>query len=85
MVRDTSLLAYYDVKRNLGERQQRVYDTIKTLGCPTNLEISRYLSLPINSVTPRTYELVDKDLVVFCEKRICSIGGRTSRSWRIAV
>ena len=81
-MRDTSLLAWSDVKQQLGERQKKVYDAIKTLGCPTNLEISKYLKIPINSITPRTNELVEQGLVVLCEKRTCTFSGRTCCSWR---
>ena len=83
MMRDTSLLAYTDIKPELGERQQKVLDAIKTLGCPTNLEISKYLKIPINSITPRTNELVEQGLAVLCEKRTCTISGRTCCSWRV--
>jgi len=83
MVRDTSILAYTDIKPELGDRQQKVYDAIKKLGCPTNLEISKYLKIPINSITPRTNELVEQGLVVLCEKRPCTFTGRTCCSWRV--
>tara|TARA_R110000744_G_scaffold347100_1_gene452638 strand:+ start:267 stop:527 length:261 start_codon:yes stop_codon:yes gene_type:complete len=83
MVRDTSLSAYQEIKIELGKRQQLVYDMIKKLGCPTNLEISKFSKVPINQITPRTNELVKLGFVVECEKRECSVSGRTVWSWRI--
>tara|TARA_R110000787_G_scaffold1459_8_gene6017 strand:- start:1162 stop:1425 length:264 start_codon:yes stop_codon:yes gene_type:complete len=84
MMRDTSLDTYRDIKPSLGHREQIVYDTIKTLGCPTDLEIAKYLHFKDpNKVRPRRKGLVDKGAVVECEKRICSISGRTVWSWRI--
>ncbi len=82
-VRDTSLDAYQSIRPQLGARQQAVYDAIRTLGCPTNTELSRYLRLPINQITPRTNELREKGFVTECEKRTCGVTGRTVWSWRV--
>ncbi len=82
-MRSTSLDAYNDVKKELGDRQKLVLDWIKKLGCPTNLEISKFSGIPINQVTPRTNELVKMGLVTECEKRQCSISKRTVWSWRV--
>ena len=84
MLRDTSLDSFQEIKKELGKRQQLVYDIIKKLGCPTNLEMSRYSNVPINQITPRTNELVKLGFVKECEKRTCSISGKTVWSWRIA-
>jgi hypothetical protein len=81
-MRDTSLDAYRSIKIELGKRQQLVYNAIKTLGCPTNLEISRWLNIPINQITPRTNELVKLGMVVEHERRLCSISRRKAISWR---
>lgn len=83
MMRSTSLDAYQEIKPELGARQQVVLDGIKKLGCPTNLELSKYLYIPINQITPRTNELVKKGLVIECEKRQCSVSGRIAISWRV--
>lgn len=82
-MQETSREAYQYIRDSLGERQQLVFDGILKLGCPTNLELSKYLHIPINQVTPRTNELVKMFFVTECEKRICSISGRTAISWRI--
>ena len=84
-IQQTSLEAYQDIKRNLGARQQKVYDAIKTLVCPTNLEISGYTRLPINVVTPRTNELVKKGFVKEFERRECTVSGRMAIAWCVAL
>lgn len=83
-MRETSLDAYTDIKPHLGKSQQFVYDAIKTLGCPTDLEITKYLHLKDpNKVRPRRKELLDKGFITECEKRTCSVSLRTVWSWRI--
>jgi predicted transcriptional regulator len=81
-VRQTSLEAYDDIQPSLGARQEEILNAIKKLGCPTNLEISKYKRIPINQVTPRTKELREMGLVVECEKRECGVSGRTAMTWR---
>lgn len=76
-------MAYMDIKKDLGKRQLYIYDIIKKLGCPTNLEISKFSRLPINQVTPRTNELVKHGMVIEHEKRNCSISGRIVMTWRV--
>ena len=82
-MRETSLEAYDDVKENIGKRQMEVLDIIRILGCPTNLEISKYSGMPINHVTPRNKELREKGYVTECEKRPCSVSGKSAMSWRL--
>ena len=80
---DTSLDAYQDIKSELGYRQKVVLDVIKYLGNPTNTEISKFLGLPINQITPRTNELVNKlHLVKEAGKKECKVTGRIVMSWR---
>jgi len=82
MVQDTSRHAYtYSVLPNLGERQREVYDYLLENGPLTNLEIADSLNLPINSVTPRTNELVHMGLVHLYERRKCMVSGRTAMAW----
>jgi len=83
-MRDTSLLAYSDIRPELGYKQQMVYDAILKLGCPTDLEISQYLGLnDPNKVRPRRNELMKQGRITECEKRTCSVSGRTVWSWRV--
>ena len=79
----TSIEAYNAIKKELGQRQQEVYDGFLGNGSCTNLEISKAMGIPINSVTPRTNELVKLGRIVKDCKRNCSISGRLSISWKV--
>lgn len=65
-VRDTSLMAFLEVKENkikLGEMQERVFNYIKNnYGC-CDKEISIGLDTQINSITPRRNELIDLNFI----------------------
>jgi len=82
-VRQTSIEAYSRIKKELGKRQQEVYDGFLGNGTCTNLELSRLLGIPINQITPRTNELVKLGFVVEVEKRQCSVSGKKAISWRV--
>lgn len=89
-VRDTSLRAYAgDVKPTLGDRQRIVYRALQeqhALGVVsmTNSELAEMLSWPINTITPRIYELRAKGVVVEDCKRACKLTGRMAYAWRVA-
>ena len=80
-VRQTSIEAYSRIKKELGKRQQEVYDGFLGNGTCTNLELSKSLGIPINQITPRTNELVKLGFVA--EKRQCSVSGKKAISWRV--
>jgi len=83
-MRDTSLDSYQEIKPTLGHAQGVVFETIKALGCPTDLEIMKFLHFSDpNKVRPRRKELLDKGFITECEKRACSISKRTVWSWRV--
>ena len=82
LVRQTSLEAYSRIKKELGSRQQEIFDCFEGNGSCTNLEVSKMIGVPINCVTPRTNELVKLGLVIEDEKRNCNVSGRKSISWR---
>ena len=82
---DTSLDAWQSVKQTLGTRQQAVYDIIQYLKSPTNTEISKFMGMPINSITPRTNELRAKGMVRDAGKRICNVTGQLVHSWRVVI
>ena len=83
-MRSTSLDTYSDIKPDLGDRQKIVFDAICKLGCPTDLEITKFLGLKDpNKVRPRRNELLKQGRIIECEKRVCSVSGRTVWSWRI--
>lgn len=87
-VATTSLKAYReDVEGNLGERQELVYNAIKlysTKGSDvTNSELAQVLNVPINTITPRVFELRQKGLVRQAQQRKCNVTGRTAIAWEI--
>ena len=84
-VQQTSLSAYQSIRRDLGRRQNQVFNVF--LSYPnynyTNTEISRVLGLPINQITPRVYELRRLGLLVEATRRSCLVTGRTCIAWRL--
>lgn len=95
-VQDTSLITYYgEVMESIGSRHKEILGVFGENPNMdfTNAELSEELDLPINSVTPRVYELrgkdknvpVDKDNPILMEsqKRKCLVTGRTAIAWRM--
>lgn len=83
-MQDTSLDAWRNLE-NLGLMQQTVYDVISKLGCPTDLEIAKFLGYSDpNKVRPRRNDLVKMGFVIQHEKRVCSVSGHLVYSWRVA-
>ena len=83
MIRATSLISYYEILTKLNERQKQVLLTIKKIQPCNNLQISNYLNLPINSITPRCKELRDKGIVIYHHTGACPITLRASRFYII--
>jgi hypothetical protein len=83
MVTETSLMAYEEVKVDLGDRQRAVYEALEVLKEADNLSIARYLNLPINSVTPRTLELRKKKLVGVAKTDLSPVTNRKVIFWKI--
>jgi len=82
-VRDTSLLAYDEVLPSIGKKQALVLQTIAKAKRPVNnQEIASHLALPINTITPRTNELLGIDKVELAFKAIYPATGRTVCYWR---
>lgn len=83
-VRDTSLAAYKEVEQKLGERQKMVLDTIRIAKRPVNnQEIANHLGVPINTITPRTNELVELGKVELAFKGVFPLTKRTVCYWRV--
>jgi hypothetical protein len=73
-MRDTSLQAYAEVLENLGDKQQKVYSTIRTLKKCNAKMIARFLNWEINSITGRIDELCNKfGIIKRCGKFSCPI------------
>lgn len=67
-MQQTSLLAYSAL--DLPRREKQVLDVIRLakIGI-TNLEIGKYLNLPINCITGRTNSLFKKKIIKYGQKR----------------
>lgn len=86
MVSDTSLMAWLEVEPTLGEKQQAVYALLRVMpDGMTNAEIGQSLSWPINTVTPRVYELRSFGLVRDNGVRLCKVTGRSAHAWKVNV
>ena len=72
----TSLIAFEEILCNLGDRQKLVLSAIKKIQPCSNLEISKFLGLPINTITPRCQELRKRNLVIFYKRDICKYTNR---------
>lgn len=79
----TSLEAYKILEPELGDRQQLVLTVINSQPNISNHEISNMLGIPINSITPRVYELRDMGLVVCSGHKIDSITKRNVMTWNV--
>ncbi|WP_195167157.1 winged helix-turn-helix domain-containing protein [Mycobacteroides abscessus] len=62
-VRATSRAAFDEVKPDLGRRQAAVLAELRSNGPSCNQEIAEGLGWPINTVTPRVNELVERGKV----------------------
>lgn len=83
-VQSTSREVYHkEIKPNLGEKQQRVLNTLRKAKRPVNnQEIADHLDQPINTITPRVNELVAKGLVEKAGKHIYPKTNRRVIYWR---
>jgi hypothetical protein len=83
-VRDTSRLAYEIVGPTIGKKQALVLQTINKAKRPVNnQEIASHLALPINTITPRTNELLGLDKVELAFKATYPATGRKVCYWKI--
>ena len=83
MVQQTSLSAYEEIKPKLAKRQAEVMWLLYRSKAPlTNKEIAEILDRPINTITPRTNELVKKGLIEI--RGIKVVDRRRSLAWGVA-
>lgn len=82
-MQQTSLLAWDEIKQDLGDKQKIVLDTIRGASYDglTNMEISKILDWSVNRVTPRVNELRKLGLVVLVCKRNCRVTGYRALAW----
>lgn len=84
MMQDTSIESFMDILPDLGSMQNMVYNVVKAYPGSSNLDISRIMQKPINSVTPRVKELRDKGLVVLSHYKTDRVTGRRMMCWMAA-
>lgn len=83
MIQETSKISYENIMQELGDRQLQVYNALRELKYATNNMIASYLKLPINSITPRVYELRKKELVTKSHVSWCPIKKTKCIYWKI--
>jgi len=83
MIQQTSMEAYQSIQPDLGAMQQTVYDTIIEHPGMSNHDISRYLHIEINKVTPRVKELRDYSLVSFSHYKKDPLTNKKVMCWTI--
>lgn len=81
-VQETSKQAFESIHHELGERQQLVLNALYTLQSANNLMLAKFLSLPINSITPRLKELRDEKMVGFSHEGVCESTKRNTMFWK---
>lgn len=79
----TSLISYFEALQTLSKRHKEVLLALKHLNIANNLMISRYLGLPINSITPRILELREKGIVIYHHTASCPITKRSTNFYTI--
>src|SRR5579864_4507139 len=82
MIQDTSLAAFDSIQPKLGEKQNKVLQTLRLLPNATNAELAAKLGWPINTITPRCQELRKMGLVLDAGKRTCKQTGSTAHAWK---
>lgn len=86
MFRQTSLLAYRSLdKSKINERQKQVFNTLEDIYPACNRQISAMSHLPINVVTPRMGELLQKGYIEEAYRDNDPITGRRVIFWRPTV
>jgi DNA-binding MarR family transcriptional regulator len=80
-IRQTSMQAWFSVQPDLSAKQATVLAAIRNYGPITNYDLAEHLGLAINSITPRTGELVEKGLVRESHRELNPHTGRNSIAW----
>jgi Mn-dependent DtxR family transcriptional regulator len=83
VIQDTSLEAYKILQPKLGSMQNMIYNFLKVYPGSSNLDISRMLQKPINSITPRVKELRCMGLVRFSHYKTDVITNRKVMCWTV--
>ena len=65
-IAQTTLSTYIEIKPNIAGNQLIVYNAVVRNPKSSNQDIAAFLHWPINSVTPRTLELREKEYIRIC-------------------
>ena len=86
-VRDTSLMTYFDMKKEgvYGSRMLEVFDAIRECPLMTGREYATLIlnKSDMNEVRPRISDLKDLNLIREVGKRKCSISKRLCYVWEV--
>ena len=82
-IQETSLEAFESIRSDIGKMQELMLTTIYANPGMSNHDISRYLCLEINKVTPRVKEIRDMGLVYCSGTKRDRLTGRRVLCWRI--
>ena len=82
-IQATTMLAFSEILPILGERQMLTFQAIKKIQPCSNMELSKYLGLPINTITPRCQELRKMKLVTYYKKDKCKYTNKLVMYWVI--
>lgn len=86
MIQDTSLKAWLnEIAPTLGARQIAILEAFELdqRSDFTNAELSVFLDKPINTVTPRVFELRELGILEESRKRQCTVTRREVHAWRL--
>lgn len=82
----TKILSYLELTpAEIGHRQRQILDALRERGISSNRELSEFLGLPINCITPRVMELRKLGIVISNGTDFDYITGRTVTKWRALV
>lgn len=82
-VTQTSLMAYLDGLKTLGQKQQSVLKVVSRYVGICDQEIAKELGWPINTITNRRGELVEKGLIEEAYEGKYGPTNRTVKFWKI--
>lgn len=80
---ETSLPAYKENPQGKDYCRSIVFTAIRKLQPCTDKQISEFLQWPINRITPRRGELVDRNLVVLAKRDPDPSSGRIVSYWEV--
>jgi DNA-binding MarR family transcriptional regulator len=83
-VRQTQVASFKELQDVISNRQQSVYEALKSLGPSTNRSIAKHLGWDINRVTGRVNELVNLGMVNTNKTILDQETNRTVTLWKIS-